>query len=106
MNAIKSKNSIVQAQIDQPVKSVLVLNTSIKKQQDQVDSLQKFQEDEVEQSEGAKHARCRSNEDEYKDYMDELEDLFHDTQQMQGTPLDRGSLATMAKSRSVVRSPD
>eukprot|EP00957_Ditylum_brightwellii_P150169 11435542-Ditylum_brightwellii.AAC.1 len=75
MNAINSKNSIIQAQIDQLVKSVLVLNTSMRKQQDQVDSLQKRQEEEVEQSEGAKRARCGSSEDEYKDYMDELEDL-------------------------------
>eukprot|EP00957_Ditylum_brightwellii_P168995 12863099-Ditylum_brightwellii.AAC.1 len=59
----------------------------MKKQQGQVDSLQKRQEEEVEQSEGAKHVRCRSNEDEYKDYMDELEDFVHDKQQMQGTPL-------------------
>eukprot|EP00957_Ditylum_brightwellii_P167692 12765637-Ditylum_brightwellii.AAC.2 len=60
MNAINSKNSVVQAQIDQCIKSVLVLNTYMKKQQGQVDSLQKCQEEEVEQSEGAKHARCGS----------------------------------------------
>eukprot|EP00957_Ditylum_brightwellii_P211966 15366815-Ditylum_brightwellii.AAC.1 len=82
MNAIKSKNSVVQAQIDQLVKSVLVLNTSMKKQQGQVDFLQQHQEEEVEQSEGAKHARYGSSKDKYKDYMDELEDLIHDTQQM------------------------
>eukprot|EP00957_Ditylum_brightwellii_P050713 3845554-Ditylum_brightwellii.AAC.1 len=106
MNAINSKNSIVQAQIDQLVKSVLVLNTSMKKQQGQVDSLQKRCEEEVEQSEGAKHARCGSSEDEYDDYMDELEDLAHDTQQSQGTPLDRESPATTAKSHSVAQSAD
>eukprot|EP00957_Ditylum_brightwellii_P068429 5195606-Ditylum_brightwellii.AAC.1 len=78
----------------------------MKKQQGQVDSLQKRQEDKVEQAEGAKRARCRSNEDEFKDYMDELEDLVHDTQKIQGTPRDRGSPVTTAKSYSVVRSPD
>eukprot|EP00957_Ditylum_brightwellii_P014546 1095351-Ditylum_brightwellii.AAC.1 len=57
MNAINIKNSVVQAQIDQLVQSVLVLNTSMTKQQGQVDSLQKRCKKEVEQSEGAKHAR-------------------------------------------------
>eukprot|EP00957_Ditylum_brightwellii_P017300 1303199-Ditylum_brightwellii.AAC.1 len=98
MNAIKSKNSVVQAQMDQLVKHVLVLNSSMKKQQGEVDPLQKRQEDKVEQIEVAKRARCRSNEDEFKGYMDELEDLVHDTQKRQGTPLDRGSPAAMAKS--------
>eukprot|EP00957_Ditylum_brightwellii_P069366 5265603-Ditylum_brightwellii.AAC.1 len=60
MNAINSKNSAVQIQIDQLVKSVLVFSTFMKKQQGQVNSLQKRQEEEVEQSEGAKHARCGS----------------------------------------------
>eukprot|EP00957_Ditylum_brightwellii_P099970 7618209-Ditylum_brightwellii.AAC.1 len=50
---------------------------------------------EVEQTEGAKLARCRSNEDEFEDYMDELEDLVYDTQKMQGTPLDTGFQAAM-----------
>ena len=105
MNVIKSKNSVVQAQIDQFVKSVLVLYTSMKKQQGQVDSLQKHWEDEVEQTEGAKRARCRSNEDEFKDYIDELEDLVHKTQKTHGTPLDRGSPAATAKSHRAVQSP-
>eukprot|EP00957_Ditylum_brightwellii_P159789 12162288-Ditylum_brightwellii.AAC.1 len=46
MNAIETKNSVVQTQIDQL---------------GQVDSLQKHCEDKVEQTEGAKRARCRSN---------------------------------------------
>eukprot|EP00957_Ditylum_brightwellii_P176504 13442162-Ditylum_brightwellii.AAC.1 len=66
----------------------------MKKQQGQVDSLQKRQEEEVEQSEGTKRARCGSSEDEYEDYMDELEGFVHDMKQLQGTPLDRDSLAT------------
>eukprot|EP00957_Ditylum_brightwellii_P146041 11121215-Ditylum_brightwellii.AAC.1 len=78
----------------------------MKKQQGRVNSLQKHQEDKVEQTEGAKCTRCGSNKDEFKDYMDELEDLVHDTQKMQGTPLDRGSPAATAKSRRVVQSPD
>eukprot|EP00957_Ditylum_brightwellii_P097996 7463998-Ditylum_brightwellii.AAC.1 len=82
------------------------MNTAMEKNQEsimnaikcQVDSLQKHQEDKVEQAEGAKHARCGSNEDEFKDYMDELEDCVHVMQMTQGTPLDRGSSATMATS--------
>eukprot|EP00957_Ditylum_brightwellii_P105762 8065645-Ditylum_brightwellii.AAC.1 len=83
MNAINSKNSVVQAQIDQLAKSVLVLNTSMKKQQDQIGFLQKNCKEEVEQSEGAKYAGRGSSEDEYDDYMDELEDLAHGMQQLQ-----------------------
>eukprot|EP00957_Ditylum_brightwellii_P051123 3875784-Ditylum_brightwellii.AAC.1 len=53
-----------------------------------------------------KRARRRSNEDGFKDYMDELEDLVHDTQKKQGTSLDRGSLAATAKNCRAVQSPD
>eukprot|EP00957_Ditylum_brightwellii_P158222 12043883-Ditylum_brightwellii.AAC.1 len=63
----KNQESIMNA--------IKMLNTSMKKQQGQVDSLQKFWEEEAEQTEEAKCARCGSNEDEFKDYIDELEDL-------------------------------
>eukprot|EP00957_Ditylum_brightwellii_P085443 6499753-Ditylum_brightwellii.AAC.1 len=53
-----------------------------------------------------KRARCESNKDDFEDYMDEIENLVHDTQKTQDTPLDRGSLSTTAKSRRVVQSPD
>eukprot|EP00957_Ditylum_brightwellii_P043126 3267461-Ditylum_brightwellii.AAC.1 len=69
----------------------------MKKQQGQVDSLQKCWEDKVEQTEEAKCARCWSNKDDFKDYMDKLEDLIHDTQKTQGTPPARDSPAALAK---------
>eukprot|EP00957_Ditylum_brightwellii_P135459 10327874-Ditylum_brightwellii.AAC.1 len=76
----------------------------MKKQQGQVDSLQKYCEDKSDQLDGIKCARWGSN-DEYDKYMDRLDDQTHDTQ-LQGAPLQRDSLVTTTKGCRVSQSPD
>eukprot|EP00957_Ditylum_brightwellii_P076839 5840322-Ditylum_brightwellii.AAC.1 len=104
MTTIQSKNSDVQEQINRLVQSVMILGNLMKKQQGQVDSLHKRQEDKSDQLDSVKQA-CWDLNNGHDKHMDELDDQIHDTQS-QGAPLHRDSLATRTKGHRLSQTSD
>eukprot|EP00957_Ditylum_brightwellii_P008467 642051-Ditylum_brightwellii.AAC.1 len=105
LEAFQNQKSAVQDQLNQLIQSFMVIGNSMKKQQGQIDSLSKHQKADDDPVDGVKHAHKDSNDFEYDEYMDELDEEILDTQSA-GTPLQRDSPTPSAKHRGAGRSAD